>query len=175
MKTTHEWWTETKADEQKLNHWLRRQYVGEMAAVNLLSHLLIRFGYQMSDREWENVHKVMTQEAVHARWVKHLLDARGLKPEPEASAERKYWNEVVPAVDSFAKGAAAGYHAEQMRLIRIREIAQDMDAPRDIRETFVKILPHEEWHEEVFSEMMGKTDITEFHERGLEALNLTLA
>lgn len=175
MKTTNQWWTEVKADESKLHAWLRRQYVGELAAVNLLSELLIRFGSKMDSHQWETIHKIMMQEAVHGHWMKLLLDARGVKPEENASAERRYWAEVLPAVDSFEKAVAAGYHAENMRLVRIREIAHDESAPSDIRETFQKILPHEEWHEEAFASMMNGADITPFHEKGLRALNLMLA
>ncbi len=174
MKTTQQWWNEVKSSEPKLHAWLKRQYVGELAAVNLLSELLIRFGSDMSTKEWETIHKIMMQEAVHGHWMKLLLDARGLKPEKSASAERRYWKEVLPAVDSFEKAVAAGYHAENMRLVRIRAIAADLEAPADIREMFERILPHEEWHEEAFAEMMKGTKLTEFHAKGLKSLNLML-
>jgi hypothetical protein len=81
----------------------------------------------------------------------------------------------LPAIDSFEKAVAAGYHAENMRLHRIREIAGDDGAPADIRETFQRILPHEEWHEEAFAAMKDGADLTSYHERGLRALNLLLA
>lgn len=172
--TTKQWWNETRDDDTKLHAWLRRQYVGELAAVNLLSEVLLKFGHEMNAEQWITIHKVMMQEAVHGMWMKKLLDIRGILPEANASAERRYWREVVPAVDSFAKAAAAGYHAESMRLERIREIAADTNAPADIRETFQRILPHEEWHEEAFKAMKNGADLTAFHERGLEALNLVL-
>lgn len=176
MHTTREWWAETKADPERLNHWLRRQYVGEMAAVNLLSELLIKHGSEASEEEWNDVHRVMVQEATHAKWMKRVMDGRGISPEPNASAERRYWSEVKPAVRSFAEGCAAGYHAEHMRLERIREIADDDDPMvRDLRDTFRNILPHEEWHEEVFGKMAAGRTLTEYHTRGLEALNLLMA
>jgi len=175
MRTTHDWWAETKSDPTRLHAWLQRQYVGELAAVNLLSELLLQFGSDMTPTQWEDIHKIMMQEALHGHWMKQLLDARGVLPEKNASAERRYWREVLPAVDSFEKAVAAGYHAEHMRLFRIREIASDMEAPADIRETFQRILPHEEWHEEAFAAMKNGVALTEFHERGLKALNLVLA
>ncbi|MBV9125648.1 MAG: hypothetical protein JO112_20045 [Planctomycetes bacterium] len=176
MRTTKQWWAETKSDPEKLNHWLRRQYVGEMAAVNLLSELLITYGSQATDEEWHDVHKVMCQEATHAKWMKRVMDARGVRPEEGASAERRYWNEVKPAVKSFAEGCAAGYHAEHMRLERIREIANDTDPTvADLANVFQNILPHEEWHEEVFGKMAAGRSLTEYHERGLQSLNLLMA
>jgi hypothetical protein len=174
MKTTKEWWQETRDDSTKLHAWLRRQYVGELAAVNLLSELLIRFGSEMTNQQWGNIYKIMQQEALHGSWMKDLLDVRGIKPEPNASATRRYWNEVLPAVNSFAKAVAAAFHAEHMRLARIREIADDNQAPADIRAAFQRILPHEEWHELAFSEMKGDVTLTESHEKGLQALNLVM-
>ena len=176
MKTTSEWWAETKADPEKLAHWLRRQYVGEMAAVNLLSELLITYGGQATESECDKVHKVMCQEATHAKWMKRLMEGRKIDPEVGATAERRYWSEVKPAVNSFQEGCAAGYHAEHMRLERIRCIASDTDpAVADLAETFAKILPHEMWHERVFDEMRQGQTLTQYHEKGLEKLNLLMA
>lgn len=176
MRTTEQWWTETKADKAALEHWLRRQYVGEMAAVNLLSELLITYGSQATDAEWNDVHKVMCQEATHAKWIKKVLDQRGISPEEGATAERRYWAEVKPAVKSFAEGCAAGYHAEHMRLERIRAIAHDTDpAVEDLSVVFGNILPHEEWHEKVFDKMRHGKLLTQYHEAGLESLNLLMS
>lgn len=174
-RSTAMWWQEMKSDPEKLAAWLRRQYVGEMAAVNLLSELLIRFGSEMTNEEWYTTFKIMNQEALHGRWMKELMDSRGIKPEEDADATRRYWNEVLPAVDTFKRAAAAAFNAENMRLYRIREIANDVDAPADLREVFARILPHEEWHEVAFAKMKGDEDLSEAHSRGLAALNLVLA
>lgn len=174
QQTSVEWWAATKADPEKLNHWLQRQYVGELAAVNLLSELLVRFGSQATDDEWVTVHKVMCQEAQHGRMIKRLMDARGIRPEDNATTDRRYWAEVLPNVGNFAEAMAAGYHAESMRLQRIEAIASDEDAPSDIRTTFQRILPDERWHREVFDEMRKGRELTRYHERGLEALNLIM-
>lgn len=174
-RTSATWWTATKATPDRLARWLLRQYVGEMAAVNLLSELLIKYGHDATDAEWQTVHKIMCQEATHARWVKDLLDARGLKPEANASTDRRYWAEVLPNVTSFAEAMAAGFHAEAMRLERIEVIAADPDAPADIRKVFQRILPHEKWHAEMFDVMRRGRELTRYHERGLQALNLILA
>lgn len=174
MKTSMEWWQGVRDDADELARWLRRQYVGEIAAVNLLSEVLIRYGGQATEKEWLTVHRVMVQEATHALWVKRLLDSRGISLE-ETDATRRYWAEVLPHVASFREACAAGFHAESMRLERIRVIAQDPDAPADIRETFARILPHEEWHERAFDEMRQGAELTRYHEKGLESLNLVLA
>ena len=175
MLTSKQWWESVKSDGAKLSHWLQRQYVGEMAAVNLLSELLIRFGSEATDEEWVTVHKVMCQEAQHGRMIKKLMDQRGIRPEPNASTDRRYWAEVLPNVTNFAEVMAAGFHAESMRLQRIRAIAEDEQAPADVRAVFQKILPDEEWHESVFDKMRQGRELTRYHDKGLEALNLLMA
>lgn len=175
MRTSLEWWNEVRDCPSKLEAWLLRQYVGEIAAVHLLSEVLLKYGGQATDQEWLNVHRVMVQEATHARWVKKLLDDRGIALPQESEATRRYWSEVLPNVTNFREACAAGFHAESMHLERIRVIANDPAAPVDIRETFARILPHEEWHESVFDAMRSGTELTRYHEKGLQALNLVLA
>src|SRR5689334_5006970 len=87
MRTSSAWWAATRADPARLHHWLQRQYLGEMAAVRLLSELLCRFGHDASADEWETIHRILCQEATHARWIKRLLDARGLRPAVDAHSD----------------------------------------------------------------------------------------
>lgn len=178
MKTTKQWWEETKADPEKLKRWLIRQYVGEMAAINLLSEVLLRFGGEMTGVEWENVFTVMLQEAKHARWVKYLLSDRKIKIPTNLSATRKYWDEVLPAVETLDDAAHAAHNAETMRLHRIRVIAVEPDIEfADLQRVFANVLPDEQWHEKVFdgltrTEHNPKMDVA--HMEGLNALTLVL-
>lgn len=175
-RTSAEWWAGVKADPERLRHWLRRQYVGEMSAVGLLSELLVRFGSEADMRDWQTVHRIMLQEATHALWLRELLGARRIDLEPDAEAHGRYWAEVLPNIRSFAEGVAAGYHAENMRLERIRVICTDEDPHvADIRQVFQRILPQEEFHERAFDEMRRGREMTRYHEDGLRALNLVLA
>lgn len=176
--TTKEWWTNTKSNPEKLANWLQRQYVGELAAVNLLSEVLLRFGGQASTEEWDIVYRVMGQEALHAHWMRDVCVDRKISLKNNASAQERYWKEVLPNITSFHEAMDAAFHAEHMRLERIREIAADKDPEiSDLSKVFAKILPHEEWHEEVFGAMRhaaaGST--TRYHKKGLEALNLVLS
>jgi hypothetical protein len=178
VRTSAAWWLETKSDPAKLHHWLQRQYVGEFAAVHLLSLILLRYGSEMTPTEMDNVYRVMQQEALHGRWMADLLDAEGIRPEVDGDATRRYWEEVIPNVTSFREAMQAAQQAEHMRLYRIRAIAEDAGAPPHIRAVFQRILPHEEWHEVVFGEMRAGTDfpaLREAHGRGLGALDLVLA
>lgn len=176
--TTKEWWTNTKSNPEKLANWLQRQYVGELAAVNLLSEVLLKFGGQASTEEWDIVYRVMGQEALHAHWMRDVCVDRKISLKNNASSQERYWKEVLPNITSFHEAMDAAFHAEHMRLERIREIAADKDPEiSDLVKVFAKILPHEEWHEEVFGGMRqtaaGST--TRYHKKGLEALNLVLS
>lgn len=178
-RTSDQWWEEVKSNPAMLKEWLVRQYVGEMAAVNLLSDVLIKFGGEMIEDEWNNVYKVMLQEAKHARWVKELLAKRNISIPIGLDATRRYWEEVIPNVSELDDAAHAAHNAEHMRLHRIRTIAKEKDVSfSDIQNVFERILPDEEWHEKVFSELCRtdknlKMDVA--HNKGLKALALLLA
>lgn len=178
MRSSNEWWNEVKSNPVKLADWLQRQYIGEVAAVNLLSEVLMKYGHSATNPQWMDIMKVLQQEALHGKWIKTLMDKRGIEPAPNAEATARYWKEVLPNVTSFKEAMAAAFHAENMRLARIRAIANDDSLKgtdlEDIQDTFKHILPHEEWHEEVFGKMRAGTNMTRYHEKGLEALNLTL-
>jgi rubrerythrin len=179
MRTSSQWWNEIKSNPEELKQWLIRQYVGEMAAVNLLSDVLIRFGGDMAETEWDDVYKVMMQEAKHARWVKELLADRHIGIPAGLDATRRYWEEVIPAVEKLDDAAHAAHNAEEMRLHRIRTIAEETDpAYADLQNVFQRILPDEEWHERVFdglcrTEHNPKMDTA--HNKGLRALSLVLS
>jgi hypothetical protein len=173
MKTSEQWWNETKSDPDKLDHWLKRQYVGEIAAVNLLSKILLKFS-SMPYSAYRTIHSIMMQEALHASWVRNLLDGRGIVLADDPESDRRYWSEVIPNVDTFEKAMAAAHNAEGMRLARIRAIVNDEQAPSDIRKVFQDILPHEEWHEEAFGTLKGSADMKAEHQKGLNALSLVL-
>jgi len=179
MKTSIEWWNEIKANDTLREKWLQRQYVGEMSAVNLLSEVLIKYGSSATPEQMDTVIKVMQQEMLHAKWVLKLLQDRSIPCPVSPKATDRYWAEVLPNITNFDEAMAAAFHAENMRLHRIRAIANDesIDSSHplaDIKEVFSKILPHEEWHEETFGEMRNNADMTRYHDKGLEALNLVL-
>jgi len=172
MHTTQEWWMKTKQD---LIPWLKNQYHGELGAVERLNSFLEKYGKQADQHEINIVEEIIRQEAEHAVWIGELLSARGEKPQILEKEER-YWNEVLPEVDSFHKGCAVAAHAEKMRLERIKVISEDDSAPEDIREVFKKIYKQEKFHASAFLKMSGNAldSTAKAHAEGLEALGLIL-
>lgn len=171
-KTSEQWWSETKNDDQLLNDWLIKQYRGEVTA----AHRIRAFAEQYCNdkRAIKILHVIAEQEEQHASWVLDLLKARDIEPDV-SNAEERYWKETLPDIESFETGAAVGAHAEAMRLERIRAIAEDSDADTDIRETFQRILKDEVFHERTFRSMAGESAMlatAQSHERGLEVLGL---
>lgn len=172
MKTSQEWWQETKNNPEQLVAWLKKQYHGEITAAQRIHSFVEEFA---QETPWKPVlEKIAEQEVTHAGWVGELLTNRGITPKVLEKKER-YWDKTLPSIDSFERGAAVAAHAETMRLHRIEAIADDEEAPEDIREVFQKILPQERFHAKAFSEMAGEKAMAvalKDHHLGMEAIGL---
>lgn len=176
MKTSEQWWAETKADAAKLASWLQRQAHGERTAAERIRRHVVGAAGRIS-RARMTFERIAREEELHAEWIEALLHARGI-PLLQKHEER-YWKETLPLAEgSFDRAAAIAAHAEAMRLERIRVIALDADAPRDIREVFARILPMEERHEALFRQACSPEalDATrDAHLRGTDAIGLIQA
>ena len=176
-KTSAQWWDVVRADPTKLNAWLVKQYFGELDAAKRIEAFRLRFCTPGSFED-RTLRVIVKQEATHAEWVLKLLVDR--VPTAEMTRhEARYWAEVKPdQIDTFEQGCAIGAHAEEMRLRRIRVIANDYanGAHEDIRRVFQAILPEEEFHAAAF--LRFTTDAAHqaaasAHADGLNALGLT--
>lgn len=172
MKTSQEWWSIVKNDNVLLNNWLLKQYRGEVTA----SHRIMNFAnkYCKDQETLTSLETIADQERLHALWVLELLKIRGIIPSID-NAEEKYWKETLPEIQSFETGVAIGAHAEAMRLERIKVIADDTEAPQDIRRAFKRILKDEIIHEATFRKLAGEEAMNltkDAHEKGMELLGL---
>lgn len=173
MKTSQQWWDEVKASPELFNDWLVKQYRGEVTA----SKRIIRLADNYESQFHHVLAKIAEQEMQHAEWIEELLNARNIEVDPQEvlKAENRYWAHTLPGIDSFETGAAVAAHAEAMRLERIKVIADDPDSPKDVRDTFRKILKDELFHERAFKFMAGDVAMTKTqgnHDLGLQALGL---
>ena len=172
MKTTQEWISEVKSNPEKMRNWLIRQYVGEALAAERIKSLV---DCTDSPRFKTVLERIASDERKHTEWVGDLLKVRGINiPEPTYEGTR-YWQPILDNLHTFAEIAGAGHHAETMRLIRIRALADDMDFDEDIRNVFSKILPDEEFHAKAFAALSNEEAIEKtrtLHNAGLELLGL---
>lgn len=173
MKTTEQWLDGILSSKAELDHWLERQYIGELTAAKRIRDL----ADTAPEKFKAVINRIADDEALHAFWVGELLITRGIGVSwvDQADAEARYWKPILSELDTFEKTAAAGHHAEGMRLIRIRALAADERVDSDIREVFAKILPDEEFHERAFGAMTSEEAIEvtrNLHELGLELLGL---
>lgn len=171
MVTSKQWWVEVKQDPERFNEWLVKQHRGEVTAAGRIEAFASKYANPQNRRVLE---LIASQERQHAAWVLDLLVARGITPDL-TGAEAKYWQEVLPEIESFETGAAIGAHAEAMRLERIRVICDDVQAPADVRDTFLRILRDEVFHERAFRKMAGREALSRTapsHSRGRELLGL---
>lgn len=174
MRDAITWWLETKSNLAALTDWLFDQYRGERTAAVRIAMLRDAFAAP-GTRAFRVLSAIAEQEEAHAAWVGELLTARGLPLEVQPVAER-YWPHVLEEIHDLESGAAVGAHAERMRLERIEAIANDPEAPADIRATFRRILPQERFHERAFRELAGEAAMNacqDAHERGRRALGLS--
>lgn len=173
MKTSQEWWKEVKNDPIKLQYWLQKQYIGEVTAADRIRQF-------RDDHAPIKHHKVLNiianQESQHAEWIKELLINRGIEA-MLSDPNQRYWKETLPGIEDFETGSAVASHAERMRLERIRVIANDVTGPFDIVQTFLKILPDEEFHEKAFAYMSSPEAMQatlKNHEAGAISLGLVV-
>jgi rubrerythrin len=173
MRTSKEWWDETKASPEKMVNWLKNQYHGEAVAASrirqyILPHMEGKYGFM--------VERIADDEERHAQWIGKLLSDRGITPQILKKEER-YWKTVMTE-DFTSDGnyaAAVAAHAEEMRLERITVIMNDETADSDIVETFKNIYKDELFHAKGFKLIAGDeyyNSTSENHAKGLEALGL---
>jgi rubrerythrin len=178
MKTVSEWLQGVKSSPEKLNHWLRRQYIGERLAAIRVRDLAMT----LSGKQQKVFLKVATDEQNHADWVLQLLVSRGIEV-PDIQAEgsnfastTRYWKHLGSGM-TLESLFAAGAHAEEMRLHRIQALAKDLDVDADIQECFKAILKDERFHAKAFRKAAGEPAYEQArgnHQAGLEALGLTI-
>ena len=173
MKTTQQWLSEVKASPEKLTQWLERQYVGEALAAERIQSL----ADCTPGRANAILAKIASDELKHTEWVAELLTARGIAlPTPTYDGTR-YWEPILENLHTFTEVAAAGHHAEAMRLVRIRALADDAEIDQDIRDVFARILPDEEMHAKAFEALSTPEAIEStrsLHNAGLELLGLEI-
>ena len=172
MRTSKQWWEEVKADPEKFNRWLVKQYRGEVTAASRIEQFAEKYTPAETVRTILDV--IAGQERRHAKWILAILKSRGVEPSIN-DAERRYWNMTLPGIASFQTGCAVGAHAEAMRLERIRAIADDESSPADVRKTFQRILKDELFHEQAFRKMAGPEAMESTlasHRQGREVLGL---
>ncbi|KIG13774.1 hypothetical protein DB30_07620 [Enhygromyxa salina] len=175
MKQTSEsWWQATKTDDHKLVAWLYKQYRGEIGAGQRIRALRDRYALA-TGLPARTLTKIAAQEDRHAQWIAGLLQARGHAPEVKPAKER-YWRAALESLHDLETGCAIGAHAERMRLERIEVIANDPEAPADVRAVFARILPEERFHERAFRSLASEAALAATagaHALGRAALGLT--
>lgn len=170
---TQQWLDKVTSSKSELHHWLERQYIGELTAAKRIRKL----ADEAPEKFKPVLNRIASDEALHAFWVGELLVNRAITIPAIEHAEDRYWKPILSELDTFEKTAAAGHHAEGMRLVRIRALAESDKVDEDIREVFSRILPDEEFHEKAFGAMTDDQSIEvmrDKHAAGLELLGLEI-
>ena len=172
---TEQWLEKILSSKEELYHWLQRQYVGEVNAARKIHELSEREG--LTDGERRVLRSIASDESTHANWVFALLQTRGIPLPDLNTGEERYWKPILAEAKTFAEIAAAGHHAEGMRLVRIRALSECEKIDEDIRNVFKKILPDEIFHEKAFgilSSPEAREKMRGKHDEGLALLGLEI-
>lgn len=178
MNTSSEWWSKTKSNNVLLIDWLKNQYHGERTAAIKIKNLFFTDNIILNDSEKKAINQIAKEEDIHADWIESLLISRGITAEI-LDKESRYWDQVLLEENTKSKEdlSAIAHLAESMRLERIKVIAEDLEAPEDIRNVFKKILPMELKHESIFASMTDKESLNKVsvnHNKGLNELGLVM-
>jgi len=174
MRTTKRWWDEVSSCPDKMVHWLKNQYHGELTAADRILELSSKFSLTQVDAD--TIVAIVEDEIRHATWIKGLLLSRGIDPK-KLDKEDRYWKETIPALENFntfSYMCAVGHLAELMRLERIILLSEDSRF-EDISKVFKRILVDETRHVEAFKCMSSPEDIDlarVYHNKGINALGL---
>lgn len=172
LKSSQEWWDEILMDGGKMVYWLKRQFHGETLAGARIREVFSKFDLTEEDKAL--VEKVASEEDLHARWIGELLDARGV-PLDLLHHEERYWKHAYDNLDTVEDAAAVGFLAEEMRLSRIKVIAECERSPYDIKKVMARIYTQELGHVEIFKNLTDSEAIEahlDNHNSGLNALGL---
>lgn len=172
MQSSKQWLDSVKQDKEKLHKWLGSQWTAEIEAANRIKELADR----VSDKAQKALlTKISKDETTHAKLLENLCNSRGIKSPIKSSG--RYYSAVGLENLSNDQLFALGYHAESMRLTRIRAICADKDTDADIRLAFSTILKDEEMHEKAFGALASEKAIIQMkdkHSLGVQALGLVL-
>ncbi|MDP3279232.1 MAG: ferritin-like domain-containing protein [Deltaproteobacteria bacterium] len=173
ISASQRWWQATRNDSARFDRWLLAQYRGEHTAAGRIEGLRDHYAPEGS-RAYRLLSVIAKQERKHARWVGELLTSRGHALSTQGPAER-YWDAPIQAISDLETACAVGAHAERMRLARIETIAEDPEAPSDVRSVFARILRDERFHERAFTSLSSTEKLAATrgaHELGRTALGL---
>lgn len=180
MSTTAEWLAKILSSKEELHHWLKRQWIGEVGAYYRITNVARKYylNQELPIGAFDTLQNIAEQEMNHAGWVRDLLETRGLLGQSDIpSGEEKYWKPILGSMESFEEIAAAGHHAEAMRLVRIRALCECEGIDEDIRNVFKRILPEEVFHEAAFKRLSSPEALEKMsgkHQEGLRLLGLEI-
>lgn len=173
-KSSLVWWEVLLADPAKQIEWLKKQYHGEVLAGRRIRRIFGKFKLDAIDQAI--VDRVASEEDQHALWLGNLLEDRGVNPEMLTEHEERYWDtDKLDEIASVEEAAAIGFHAEVMRLARIKTIRDHPDSPEDMSAVMARIFEDEVGHVAAFKGLTNPDAIEaarEDHDTGVNALGL---
>lgn len=182
LETSKQWWDRIKNDKGLFFNWITKQVAGEFAAVKRISEIVEEHTDPDTVARFL-LTKIVSDENKHGEWMLKIAASYGVDTSIIIEESKRYWDKVEPLakeLNDFQYSCAVAAHAEEMRLERIKAIAEDDVFGQSnplIQKIFKDILVDETFHASAFALLAGETALVEAldnHLEGMEALGLVV-
>lgn len=148
---TRKWWSLLLKDETRMNKWLQKLQVTELAGYydNLEAIVKFRRDINSNARIQELLLRTATDEKAHSNLLIDLLNDREVALFNDTEAEENkslFWTELEKSIVDIRTMAAVYYLGEELAAFRFEIIHANSNTPSDIRRFIEKALPDEKYH-----------------------------
>lgn len=177
VEFTKNWWSNLLKKEDKLNAWLIKLFFNEHIASLRFDNIIDKFNQEISEIDFKLFRNISKDEKHHASLLMVYLAAKNIYLDNTLQLQSKYWPETEKYSTIFELACAVAAYAEVTALIRFRILVNDNQTPKDLKILFETILPDEERHAKILTELAGPKSMQEirpYHEKGLTNLGIRI-
>lgn len=148
---TRKWWSLLLKDETRMNKWLQKLQVTELAGYydNLEAIVKFRRDINSNARIQELLLRTATDEKNHSNMLVDILADRGVPIYSDIDADENkslFWSELEASIVDIRTMASVYYLGEELAAFRFEIIYDNPNTPSDIRGFIEKALPDEKYH-----------------------------
>lgn len=151
VEFTRSWWSLLIKDDTRLNKWLQKLQVTELAGYydNLEAIVKFKRDINSNTRIQELLLRTASDEKNHSNMLVDILADRGIPIYSDIEADENkslFWSELEASIVDIRTMAAVYYLGEELAAFRFEIIYDNPSTPSDIRRFIEKALPDEKYH-----------------------------
>lgn len=148
---TRKWWSLLLKDETRMNKWLQKLQVTELAGYYDNLEAIVKFKRDINSnaRIQELLLRTASDEKNHSNMLVDILADRGVPIYSDIEADENkslFWSELEASIVDIRTMAAVYYLGEELAAFRFEIIYDNPSTPSDIRRFIEKALPDEKYH-----------------------------